>query len=70
MPYGAFLDRYRVVLGNAADWQAPMVELIARRLYERTGSLEESYKLFDLDKDGLLNVRRAARLQCVFGAMP
>jgi hypothetical protein len=57
VPYGAFLDRYRIVLGGAEDWQGEVVELIARRLFERAGSLEEAYKLFDADKDGLLDVR-------------
>ena len=57
VPYGVFLDRYRIVLGGAEDWQGEVVELIARRLFERAGSLEEAYKLFDADKDGLLDVR-------------
>ncbi len=46
VPYGAFLDRYRVALAGSKGWQSTVVESIARRLYARAGNLEEAYKLF------------------------
>jgi protein phosphatase len=52
--YAAFLDRYRVTASDSAVWQEEVAEQICRKLFHTCANLEEAYKLFDINTDGLI----------------
>lgn len=51
--YSTFLDRYRIEMRpEDSEWQTGMVERVCRKLWEVCSSLEEAYKMFDVNADG------------------
>ncbi len=51
--YSKFLDRYRIEMRpEDSEWQEGMVERVCRKLFEVCSSLEEAYRMFDVNADG------------------
>ena len=57
MNYAAFLDRYRVIATDMNHWQDEVVDAICRNLFQACANLEEAYKMFDINADGLIDFR-------------
>lgn len=51
--YATFLDRYRIEMREEDfSWQEAIIEKVCERLFRLCSSLEEAYKLFDINSDG------------------
>jgi protein phosphatase len=51
--YARFLERYRIAVREEdSSWQESIIQRVCRRLFSVCSSVEDAYKLFDVNSDG------------------